>query len=282
MISTSDKKLTALYALKWNPFSPAVPPEALFQRKTVAGFLWRVENLVMDGGIAAVTGDPGLGKSVAMRLCEERLKGLRDVTVARVDRPQSGLGDFYRELGECFGVDFRFANRYGGFKALRTRWKAHIEQTLLRPCLLIDEAQEMPDAVLSELRLLVSEHFDSRRILAVVLAGDQRLAARLREVELLPLQSRLRMHLTLGLSGEAELTEMLEHALESAGNRQLMTKGVIEAVVSSSGGNPRTMMQTCDELLAHAMAADRPHIDEKLFFDICQAPQPKAGKARRA
>ena len=43
--------------------------------------------------------------------------------------------------------------RWGGFKALRERWQAHLENTLLRPVLLIDEAQEMSPVVLCELRL---------------------------------------------------------------------------------------------------------------------------------
>lgn len=279
--TATDKKLMALYALKWNPFTPDVPPGALYERKNMAAFLWRVENLVLDGGVACVLGAPGLGKSVAMRLLEERLRTLRDVTVARLDRPQSGLGDFYRELGETFGVDLRASNRYGGFKALRTKWKTHIEQTMLRPVLLIDEAQEVPSAVLSELRLLLSEHFDSRRILAVVLAGDMRLQSRLRESDLLPLLSRVRTQIVLTPANDQEMTEMLESALESAGNSQLMTKAAIEAVVAASGGNPRAMMHVADELLAKAAQAERPQIDEKLFFDTYQAPRPKAPKERR-
>lgn len=42
-----------------------------------------------------------------------------------------------------FGVELKPNNRWGGFKALRERWQAHLEKTLLRPVLLIDEAQEM-------------------------------------------------------------------------------------------------------------------------------------------
>ena len=48
-----------------------------------------------------------------------------------------------------------------------------------RPVLIIDEAQEMNPPVLSELRLLSSADLDSRSILTIVLAGDQRLASRL-------------------------------------------------------------------------------------------------------
>ena len=57
-------------------------------------------------------------------------------------------------------------------EALRTRWTEHIAQTLLRPVLIIDEAQETLTAVFNELRVLASKDLDSRQLLCVVFAGD--------------------------------------------------------------------------------------------------------------
>jgi KaiC/GvpD/RAD55 family RecA-like ATPase len=74
-----------------------------------------VEQLVADGGFALITGDPGTGKSVALRLLAERLDRLRDVVVGVVTRPQSGAADFYRELGELFNVKLSPHNRVVGF-----------------------------------------------------------------------------------------------------------------------------------------------------------------------
>jgi len=278
----SNKKLMSLFGLKWNPFSPDVPPEALYRRSELAAFLWRVESLVMDGGIACITGDPGYGKSVALRLIDEQLKGLRDVTVARIDRPQSSLADFYRELGELFGVPLSASNRYGGFTALRKKWRQHIDSTLLRPVLLIDEAQSMQTAALSELRLMLADEFDSRRILTVVLAGDLRLLERLKEPELLPLARRIRGKVVMTPLGDDEMKKMLEHVLSAAGNKQLMTAAVAEAVVAQSAGSPSVMMNTADELLSRTIAADQPQIDEKLFFEVYQPPKSRATKGARA
>ncbi|MDP6944489.1 MAG: general secretion pathway protein GspA, partial [Myxococcota bacterium] len=77
-----NKKLLALYGLKWNPFSPELPTEALLTTPGIENFCWRIEQaLVREGGFALVTGDPGTGKSVTLRLLSERLASLRDVTV---------------------------------------------------------------------------------------------------------------------------------------------------------------------------------------------------------
>ena len=156
-----SQTLLALYGLKWNPFSQELPTEALRSTRPIEDFLWRIEHQhVREGGFALVHGDPGTGKSVALRLLCERLERLADVSVAVLNHPQSNLADFYRELGELFGVELKPHNRWGGFKSLRERWLTHLEGTRLRPVLLIDEAQEMAPATLSELRLLASTRFD--------------------------------------------------------------------------------------------------------------------------
>lgn len=201
-----NKKLLALYGLKWNPFSPELPTEALYVTPRIEHFYWRIEQgLIQEGGFALITGDPGTGKSVVLRLLAERLRQLRDIAVGAITHPSSNLADFYREMGDLFGVELKPHNRWGGFKALRERWLAHLEGTLLRPVLLIDEAQEMHPAVLNELRLLSSTQFDSQILLTVVLAGDVRLSAKLRRDELLPLGSRLRTRLAMEYADRKEL-----------------------------------------------------------------------------
>ncbi len=52
-----------------------------------------------------------------------------DLTVGAITHPQSNLADFYREMGDLFGVPLRPHNRWGGFKALREAWFAHLEST---------------------------------------------------------------------------------------------------------------------------------------------------------
>ena len=128
--------LLSLYGLKFNPFRPDVPIDALYTSPQIDSFLRRVELGVADGGFAMITGEPGTGKSVALRLLAERLRALPDVLVGTLEHPQSRTMDFYRELGDLFGVPLGAHNRWAGFKALRSRWAEHITSTRCRPCLL--------------------------------------------------------------------------------------------------------------------------------------------------
>jgi hypothetical protein len=215
---------------------------------------------------------------VTLRVLAERLSGLRDVQVGVLSRPQAGLADFYRELGELFGVELHPHNRWGGAKLLRERWQSHIDASLCRPVLIIDEAQEMVPSALSELRLLCSARLDSHLLLTVVLAGDHRLLERFRSDELLPLGSRMRVRLALERATPEELQACLQHALLKAGAVKLMTPELIATLCDHAQGNLRALMNMAGELLALAAQHEAPQIDEKLFFEIFATPSPAQAK----
>lgn len=269
MTAPATSHLKALYGLKFNPFSLDVPDDALLCTPRVDDFGWRLEHgVAAEGGFALVNGGVGSGKSTTLRLLVSRLERQRDLSVAILQRPQSGVADFYREMGELFGVPLRPHNRWAGFRSLRDKWMAHIEGSLTRPVLLIDEAQEMHHQVLAELRLLTQTRFDSRSILAVVLAGDERLLARLGTPELLPLASRIRSRLMLDVATPADLRACLVHRMTCAGNAKLMTNELLDALCEHALGNHRALVVMADELLAHAARHEREVLDEKLYFEV--------------
>jgi len=268
-----NKTLLALYGLKWNPFSPELPTEALYLTPAIEHFCWRIEQVqVREGGFALITGIPGTGKSVTLRLLASRLAQLPDLTVAALTHPSANLADFYRELGDLFGLALRPHNRWMGFKTLRERWSAHLESTLLRPAILIDEAQALSPIVLNELRLLASSRFDSRTLLCVVLCGNRALTDLLRREDLLPLGSRIRARLPLELASREELLACLEHLMHAAGNPALMTTPLTHALVDHALGNYRVLTTMAAELLAAAARKELPQLDEKLFFEVFGTP----------
>ena len=278
----SAQKLLALWALKWNPFSPELPSDAMLVTAKIEHFAWRVEHLVQEGGFALISGESGTGKSVALRILAERLSTLRDVVVGVLERPQSKSADFYRELGEIFSVKLRPSNRYGGFKALRERWKAHVASSRIKPVLLVDEAQEMDPEVLSELRILSSADFDSTSLLTVILSGDGRLLELLRHEDLIPLGTRIRTRLHTEAASQEELLELLRHALSKAGNAALMTAELMDTLVDHAAGNYRVLMTMGADLLAHGMAREVEQLDEKLYLELYQPRRPVVTSKKKA
>jgi type II secretory pathway predicted ATPase ExeA len=241
-----------------------------------------VEQQVQEGGFALICGESGTGKSVALRIVFHRLSAVRDVVVGVLERPQSRSADFYRELGDIFSVKLRPSNRWGGFRALRERWKAHIASTRIKPVLLVDEAQEMDPSVLSELRILASSDFDSTSLLTVILSGDERLLELLRHEDLVPLGTRIRTRLRTEPGSREELLALMSHVLSKAGNTSLMTAELMEALVDHSAGNQRVLMSMAADLLAHGTAREVAQLDEKLFLELYQPTRPLANSKKKA
>jgi type II secretory pathway predicted ATPase ExeA len=277
-----SKKILQLYGLKFNPFLPDIPPEALCHTARLDSFAWRVEQLCRDGGFAALIGDSGTGKSVGLRLIADRVGALHDVVVGELTRPQAREADFYRELGHLFGVPLVPHNRWASAKTLRDIWHSHIDKASFRPLLLADEAQEMAPDVLCELRLLSSANLDTRSILTVVFAGDRRFLEKLRLPALLPLDSRLRVRLLLETAPREELLACLRHVMDKAGCPKLMTAELCSTLVEHAAGNYRSLMSMANDILLLGAQRETRQLDEKLFFDAFATPLPEKTRPRLA
>jgi hypothetical protein len=96
------------------PVTPPPPPAR--GNRTAAG-----ENDRPPGRDRTAAGLPPQGRRLSASLATQR-----DVTVGVISRPQANTADFYREMGELFGVELRPHNRYGGAKVLRQRWQVRI------------------------------------------------------------------------------------------------------------------------------------------------------------
>lgn len=273
-----SKRLLALYGLKHNPFSQEVPTSALTLTPAIENFCWRIEHQLGEGGFALISGEPGTGKSAVLRILADRIGALRDASVGVLSRPQASVADFYREMGDLFGVSLSASNRWGGAKVLRQKWQAYMESSLSRPVLLIDEAQLMRPGALCELRLLSSAELDSRSLLTVVLAGDERLVDKLQTDDLLPLASRIRCRLRCEAADAGQLKACLSHHLLKAGNPRLLPETLLDTLAEHATGNYRVLMNMANDLLAAALQREVDQIDSKLFFEVF-AVGPKPSRA---
>jgi len=274
--------LQTLFGLKFNPFRPDIPIEALYISPAVDAFLQRCLASLHDGGFALITGDPGTGKSAALRLVAHHLHNLPEVLCGVAEHSQTQLSDFYRQLGDLFAVPCSPHNRWGGFKALRSRWAEHFASSAYRPVLLMDEAQDTLNSVFAELRILSSKDLDSKQLLCILLCGDHRLTERLREPALLPLGSRIRRRLLLDYATKDQLVACLEHLLRVAGNSQLMTPELMLTLAEHAAGNYRILTNLADELLTVACERKLSVLDDKLFLEtFAQTKQPKPLSPRK-
>lgn len=275
----SNNKLLAQYGLKFNPFLQTIPAEYLWTPPRFDHFLYRVESIIIDGGFIMISGEPGLGKSKLLQLLAGKLKDVGGIEIGVMERPQSNLGDFYCELGDLFDTNFSLMSRYAGFKNLRAKWRSHIAQTLFKPVLLIDEAQEIPSQCLNEIRLLGSVNFDSDSLITTILCGDNRLPERFREPALIPVGTRIKCRHNIEPYSKDDLLSFLNHVITAAGAAHLMTNELKITLIEHCLSNPRILMNYAAELLDRAMHKNLALLDEKLFFDtFSDLPKPKPRK----
>jgi type II secretory pathway predicted ATPase ExeA len=276
-----NRKLLAPYGLKFNPFAPDIPLEALYTTPLIDNFCKRLEWLAREGGFAQILGAPGSGKSAALRLVLGKMSNVPEIVVGVLTRPQCGVADLYRELGDLYGLQLRPNNRWASSKVLRARWQEHIQQSLFRPVLFVDEAQEMQAGTLNELRLLTSKDLDSCSLLSVVLAGDLRLIEKLNHSDLLPVNSRTRVRLKLDELNRDQLMACLRHCVQSAGNARLMTPELMAALCDHAAGNLRALMVMADEMLQIGLERGGCPLDEKLFLESYPVPAPRRASSGR-
>lgn len=60
----------------------------------------------------------------------------------------------------------------------------------------------------------------------------------------------------------------LEHAIDAAGNPNLMNKALKETLCEHAVGNPRMLCNMAHNLLMVACEREATKLDEKLFFDV--------------
>ena len=265
--------LTAL-GLSHHPFDPDVPLRALTRTPATEFFCRRVGSLAKRGGFALLTGAPGTGKSVALRLLRDSLlRAGPEHTVTVLERPHASVADFYREIGHLYGVPLTPHNRWAGASRLRKAWRDFAQEACLQAVLIIDEAQEMFDAVLAELRLLAGEQLDAGWLLTVVLCGDDRLPERLATATLAPLANRIRVRVHLEEQAVETLEEVLMHQVETAGNPAAFAPEVIRTLAEQAGGNLRSLMHLADQALSLAIDREATVVDQEVLLAAAESAQ---------
>ena len=145
--------------------------------------------------------------------------------------------------------------------------------------LLIDEAQDLSDELLEQLRLLSNFETDDRKLLQIVLVGQHELRDKLERRNLRQLRQRITVRFHLGSLDLADTRRYVEHRLHVAGanGRPTFTAWAMRAVHRYSGGVPRLVNAVCDKALLCGYVAG---VDELRYRDVRRAVKELEGNLR--
>ncbi len=251
-----------LFRLKELPFRLSPDPQFLYLSKHHARAKAYMESTIwFTDGFVVITGEIGSGKTT---LIESFLRELdRDVVVAQINQTQISPLGFLQGLLVQFG--------FSPFKMNKAELLATVNHFLIeqyaagrKVVLVIDEAQNLSNRVLEEVRLLSGVETTKDKTLRIILAGQPELNDKLDSQELVQLAQRIRLRFHLTPLSREDCTAYVLHRLEIAGaaGRPIFSEGALALVYRYTGGVPRLINTLCDTSMMSAFAADKDTVGE--------------------
>ncbi|HET6468681.1 MAG TPA: AAA family ATPase, partial [Geminicoccaceae bacterium] len=262
------------FGLKQKPFSLLPDPRFLYASRTHETALSLLEyGLAEQAGFVVLTGEVGTGKTTLLRHLLHLVKD--EVIVGLVTNTHRSFGDLMRWILLAFDVNT------GG-----SRDQVEAYQTLLdlliaryaegRRCvLIIDEAQNLSEEALEQLRMLSNINSEADHLLQLILVGQPELREVLKRPELRQFVQRIAIDYHLQPLSRDEVIDYIAYRLLVGGaSRPIFTYEACVAVHYFSHGIPRLVNNLCDLGLVHAYAEDLTEVD---IDTVINAVQTRAG-----
>jgi type II secretory pathway predicted ATPase ExeA len=160
------------------PFGKSIPAKNLFARQAQDEAVARIRFCISEAALGVITGEVGIGKTVAVRAATDGLDPTSHLVVY-IANPAFGTRGLYLAIVSALGGQPRFSKAELMAQA-QTLLAAEEHERHRRVVLIVDEAHLLSPVQLEELRLLTNADMDSRTPFAMLLVGQPTLARQLR------------------------------------------------------------------------------------------------------
>ena len=237
------------YGLKQAPFDLTPNPRFLFHsgkhREALNHLLYGIRE---RKGFVQLTGEVGSGKTTLCRAMLEQLDG--HFSTAVILNPVLNAEELMKAIATEFGLEAHGHDRLDAVGAISGFLLKQAGQGR-ESVLIIDEAQNLTEELLEQVRLLSNIETDDRKLLQIVLLGQPELRDRLNSHRLRQLRQRITVRYHLKPLTRFEMTQYVQHRLELAGAKGVpfFTRPALWRVYSYSRGIPRLVNAVCDKAL---------------------------------
>ncbi len=256
------------FRLEDTPFTLTPDPRFIVftpsYNEVLASLYYGLENAK---GLIVLTGEVGTGKTTALRWILRRLDS--SVLAAYVFNPRLSIDEFYHHVTQMLGIR-DWENKAELLSEMgRTLEERH--RRGLRTVLIIDEAHELSDFVLEEIRLLMNFESDNAKHLQIVLTGQPELREKLNQPNLRQLKQRVALRCKMhSLPDVGEVERYITERLLIAGSDQpnVFTPGAIDFIFQCAEGIPRQINNICDNAMLAAYAAGEQIIGRQIIEEV--------------
>jgi general secretion pathway protein A len=219
-------------------------------------------------GFILITGEVGTGKTTLLKLFMHNAEAT--IHTAFIFNPRLSFIELLRAILNDLGVPNDPADdRLSLFEKLNGYL---IEQLKKRQivALLIDEAQDLADELLEELRLLSNLETDKDKLLQIVLIGQPELEEKLEQPALRQLKQRVALRCRLAPLKNNEVHQYINFRLKTVGyeGKELFDTGAVERIALYSKGTPRLINVICDNALLIAYASSKNKVSAEMVEEI--------------
>ena len=243
------------------PFDISPNPRFLFySAKHREAFNHLLYGIYQRKGFVQMTGEVGAGKTTICRALLAELDSR--FSTALILNPMLSAGELLKTIATEFGLTVSGLDRMDTLARLNAFLLEEVEKGR-DAVLIIDEAQDLTDELLEQVRLLSNLETDNRKLLQIVLLGQPELRDRLNHRGLRQLRQRITVRYHLQPLNRADVNQYIHHRLQVSGanGTPYFTQPALWRVFRYSQGIPRLVNAVCDKALLAGFVRQSKRID---------------------
>jgi type II secretory pathway predicted ATPase ExeA len=268
------------FGLRANPFNVNPDPRFLFlTRHTEEALACLTYGIQSRKGFVLLTGEVGTGKTTLINKLMEWLR-LQQVSTAFVFNSRLDVLQLLEYMMSDFGIPCETKSKSQMLQRLYS-WLLDRYRAGETAVLVIDEAQNLSDEVLEEIRMMTNLETFTDKLLQIMLVGQPELEQRLKQPQLRQLRQRLTLRAKTHALDLEETKSYIVQRLRIAGSNGETVFGpqAAEEIFRYSNGIPRVINLLCEHCLVSAFVDQKklvtPDIVESVArdFDLVDGSQ---------